>query len=51
MQVVDRNPAADRRPANFSMTELSSEDVGRPEYEIMEDTITEIADSRGNRER
>lgn len=49
MDVVDRNAAADRIAATFAATELSSEDVGRSENEIMEDTVADIADSRRER--
>lgn len=49
MDVVDRNAAADRIAATFAATESSSEDMGRSEAEIMEDTIVDIASSRRER--
>ena len=44
--VEDQNAAADRIAAKFAATEISYEDAGRSEDEIMEDTIAEIAASR-----
>ncbi len=49
MEVVDRNAAADRIAAGLSATEPSSEDMGRTEDEIMEDTLADIAASRRER--
>ena len=49
MDVVDRNAAANRIAATFAATAPSSEDAGRSETEIMEDTIADIADSRRER--
>ena len=49
MDVVDRNAAANRIAATFAATVPSSEDAGRSEAEIMEDTIADIADSRRER--
>ncbi len=49
MGVVDRNSAADRIAAKFAAMEISSEDAGRSEDEIMEDTIADIAASRRKR--
>ena len=49
MDVVDRNATADRIAATFAATEPASEDAGRSEDEIMEDTIADIADSRRER--
>lgn len=51
MDVVDRNTAADRIAATFAAAAPSSEDTGRSEAEIMEDTIADIADSRRERRR
>ena len=51
--VVDRIAAADRIAAQLAATETSSEDAGRSEDEIMEDTIADITASpreRRNRE-
>ena len=48
-QVVDRDAAADRIAAAVSAGRPLSEDVGRTEDEIMEDTIADIADSRRDR--
>ena len=42
----DRNVAADRIAARFAATEISPEDAGRSEDEIMEDAIADIAASR-----
>ena len=47
--VVDRIAAADRIAAKFAAMEISSEDAGRSEDEIMEDTIADIAASRRER--
>ena len=41
--------AADRIAATFSATVPSSEDVGRTEDEIMEETIADIVDARRER--
>ena len=49
MDVVNRSVAADRVAAGFAATRQSSEDLGRTEEEIMEDTIADIADSRRER--
>ena len=49
MDVVDRNATADRIAAAFAAMAPSSEDAGRSEAEIMEDTIADIADSRRER--
>ncbi len=49
MEVVDRTTAADRIAATFSATVPSSEDVGRTEDEIMEETIADIVDARRRR--
>ena len=49
MDVVDRNATADRIAAAFAATAPSSEDAGRSEAEIMEDTVADIADSRRER--
>ena len=49
MGVADRNSAADRIAAKFAAMEISSEDAGRSEDEIMEDTIADIAASRRER--
>ncbi len=49
MDVVNRTAAADRIAATFSAKGLSSEDVGRTEDEIMEETIADIADARRER--
>ena len=49
MEVVDRTTAADRITATFSATGPSSEDVGRTEDEIMEETIADIVDARRER--
>lgn len=49
MEVVDRVSIADRIAAGFSAIEQAPEDFGRPEDEIMEDTIADIADSRRER--
>ena len=46
---MDRNAAADRIAAGLSATEPSSEDMGRTEDEIMEDTLADIAASRRER--
>ena len=46
MEVVDRTTSADRIAATFSATVPSSEDVGRTEDEIMEETIADIGDAR-----
>ena len=47
--VVDRIAAADRIATKFAATEISSEDAGRSEDEIMEDTIADISASRRER--
>ena len=47
--VVDRNATAHRIAAKFAAMEISSEDAGRSEDEIMEDTIADIAASRRKR--
>ena len=47
--VVDRIAAADRIAAKFATTEISSEDAGRSEAEIMENTIADISASRRER--
>jgi len=49
MDVVNRSAAADRIAAGFADATQSSEDLGRTEDEIMEDTIADIADSRRER--
>ncbi len=49
MDVVDRNATADRIAATFAATEPASEDAGRSEDEIMEDTIADIAAARRER--
>ena len=46
---MDRHVTADRIAATFAATAPSSEDVGRSEAEIMEDTIADIAASRRER--
>ncbi len=51
MGVVDRNSAAARIAAKFAAMEISSEDAGRSEDEIMEDTIADIAASRRERRK
>ena len=51
MDVVDRNATADRVAVTFAATVPSSEDAGRSEAEIMEDTIADIADSRRERRK
>ena len=48
-EVVNRNAIADRIAARFAATQQSCEDIGRTEDEIMEDTISDIADSRRER--
>ena len=50
MDMVERNAAADRIAATFAATEPSSEDVGRSEAEIMEDTIADSHRERRHRE-
>ena len=47
--VVDRAAAADRVTSILAQTEPSPEDAGRPEDELMEDTIAEIARARQER--
>lgn len=47
--VVDRIAAADRIAAELAATEISSEDTGRSEVEIMDDTIADIAAFRRER--
>ena len=47
--VVDRYAAADRIASILARTEPSSEDADRSEDEIMEDTITDIAQARRER--
>ena len=49
MEVVDRTTAADRIAATFSAPVPSSEDVGRTEDEIMEETVADIVDARRER--
>ena len=49
MDVVDRNATADRIAATFAATEPASEDAGRSEDEIMDDTIADIAAARRER--
>ena len=48
-EVVDRKAAADRIAAKLAATQLSSNDLGRSEAEIMQDSIAEIAESRRDR--
>ena len=47
--VVDRNAAADRISSILAQTKPSSEDMGRSEDEIMQDTIADIAEARKER--
>lgn len=49
MEVVDRASVADRIAARFSATEQALDDVGRPEDEIMEEIVADIAESRRER--
>ena len=48
-QVVDRDAAADRIAATIAATKPSSQDLGRSEDEIMQDSIADIAQSRRER--
>ena len=48
-QVVDRHAAADRIAATIAATKPSSQDLGRSEDEIMQDSIADIAQSRRER--
>ena len=47
--IVDRNTAADRIASILAQTKPSSEDAGRSEDEIMQDTIADIAEARKER--
>lgn len=47
--VVDRAAAVDRVTSILAQTEPSPEDASRPEDELMEDTIAEIARARQER--
>ncbi len=47
--LVDRDAAADRVAAKFAATCPSSDDLERPEDEVMKDAITEIAEFRRER--
>ena len=47
--VVDRNAAPDRIASVLARVELSSEDAGRSENEIMEDVLADIAEARRER--
>ena len=44
--VVDRNATADRISSILAHTKPSSEDIGRSEDEIMQDTLADIAEAR-----
>lgn len=48
-EVVDRNAAADRIASILSRIEISPDDAGRSEDEIMEDVIADIARLRRER--
>ena len=47
--IVDRNAAADRIAVILAQIKPSSEDVGRSEDGIMQDTIADIAEARQER--
>ena len=47
--VVDRNTAADRIASILAHTRPSSEDIGRSEDEIMQETLADIAEARRER--
>lgn len=47
--IVDRNAAADRISSILAQTKPSSEDIGRSEDEIMQDTLADIAEARKER--
>ena len=47
--VVDRNAAADRISSILAQIKPSSEDAGRSEDEIMQDTLANIAEARKER--
>lgn len=48
-EVVDRAETANRIAEKFAATRPSPDDLGRSEDEIMEDTISDIAQSRRER--
>lgn len=50
-EVVDRNAAADRIASILAHTEPSPEDANRSEDEIMQDTLTGIAEARRERRK
>ena len=47
--VVDRNAAANRISSILAQIKPSSEDIGRSEDEIMQDTLADIAEARKER--
>lgn len=47
--IVDRNAAADRISSILAQIKPSSEDAGRSEDEIMQDTLADIAEARKER--
>ncbi len=47
--IVDRNAAADRIAVILAQIKPSSEDAGRSEDEIMQDTLADIAEARKER--
>ena len=50
-EVVDRKAVADRIESILRDTKPSSEDAGRSEDEIMEDTVADIAEARKQRRK
>ena len=50
-EVVDRNAAADRIASILAHTEPSPKDADRPEDEVMQDTLADIAEARRERRK